>query len=203
MAGNGYLKGVGERLASLGKAAVNAAIPAVVSASINSAYGRIAENLRLLYKKTARNAAITFALNVCGMMILIFRPFGKSVSAWIGMAFFFSAFVFWLVRVILYCKDYGKVTLAMCARVLKERSLSRGISAFIASEYPAVALAYAGIDIAAAHFSAMRTIPRLHELVRLFIRHFWKRIALFALIVCFYSVALYWVVRPLLLRMYW
>ena len=202
MAG-GYLKGVGARLASLGKAAVNAAIPAVVSASINSAYERIAETLRRLYAKTVRNAAITFALNAAGTMALIFRPFGKGASAWIGMAFFSASFAFWLVRVILYCKDYGKTTLALCRNILSKRSLSKGISAFIANEYPAVALAYAGIDVAAAHFSAMKEIPRLHELVRLFMRHFRKRIALFFCMMVLYTVSVHWVLKPIILRMYW
>ena len=40
-----YLKEVGARLFSLGKAAVNAAIPAVVMASINSAYDLIEKKL--------------------------------------------------------------------------------------------------------------------------------------------------------------
>ena len=70
-----YWKKIGIRLASLGKAAVNAAIPAVVMASINSACDLIEEKLHQLYFKTIRNSAITLALNAAGILILIFQPF--------------------------------------------------------------------------------------------------------------------------------
>ena len=56
---------------------MNAAIPAVVAASIEKAYELIETKLHQLYKKTLRNAAITLAINVAGILVLIFQPFGK------------------------------------------------------------------------------------------------------------------------------
>ena len=197
-----YWKKVGARLASLGKAAVNAAIPAVVMASINTAYEYIEKKLRELYLKTIRNSVITLALNAAGVLILIFQPFGKTVATCLSIAFFFSSFVFWLVRTILYCKDYGKVTVYISKNVIQSRSLSKGISKFIVDEYPLVTLTYAGIDIAANHFFALKEIPRLNELVKLFIQNFWKRLALFAGIMTFYTVTVYWVIKPILIRQY-
>ena len=197
-----YWKKVGSRLASLGKAAVNAAIPAVVMASINTAYEHIEKKLRELYLKTIRNSVITLALNAAGVLILIFQPFGKTVATCLSIAFFFSSFVFWLVRTILYCKDYGKVTVYISKNVIQSRSLSKGISKFIVDEYPLVTLTYAGIDIAANHFSALKEIPRLNELVKLFIQNFRKRLALFAGIMTFYTVTVYWVIKPILIRQY-
>ncbi len=197
-----YWKKVGARLASLGKAAVNAAIPAVVMASINTAYEHIEKKLRELYLKTIRNSVITLALNAAGVLILIFQPFGKTVAICQSIAFFFSSFVFWLVRTILYCKDYGKVTVDISKNVIQSRSLSKGISKFIVDEYPLVTLTYAGIDIAANHFFALKEIPRLNELVKLFIQNFWKRLALFAGIMTFYTVTVYWVIKPILIRQY-
>ena len=197
-----YLKKVCLRLASLGKAAVNAAIPAVVMASINSAYELIEKKLHQLYFKTIRNSAITLALNTAGVLILIFQPFGKNIAKWISLAFFFSSFVFWLVRTILYCKNYGKVTVDISKNVIKSHSLSKGISKFIINEYPLVTLTYAGIDIVANHFSVLKEIPRLNELMKLFIQNFWKRVALFAGIMTFYTVIVYWVIKPVILRSY-
>ena len=46
--------------------------------------------------------------------------------------------LFWLVRTIFYCKDYGKVTLDISKNVIQSRSLSKGISKFIVDEYPLV-----------------------------------------------------------------
>ena len=83
-----YLKRVGARLASLGKTAVNDAIPAVVMASINSANDLIENKLHQFYFKTIQNSAITLTLNIAGILILIFQPFGKKIATWICLAFF-------------------------------------------------------------------------------------------------------------------
>lgn len=197
-----YMKRVGARLIGLGKAAVNAAIPAVVAASINSAYEVIENKLHQLYKKTIRNSAITLTINVAGILVLVFQPFGKKVATWISISFFAAAFIFWLVRTILYCKNYGRITLDICKDILQQHSVSKGISKFITDEYPLVTLTYAGIDLAAYQFSALKEIPRLNELVKLFIQNFWKRIVLFASLVAIYTITVYGIIKPILLKMY-
>ena len=187
-----YWKRVAARLFRLSRAAVNAAIPPVLQASLNSAYDLIEQKLRQIYKKTIRNAAITLAINVAGMLILFFHP--------VGMAFFAAAFIFWLVRLILYCKNYGRVTLAITKNVFRQHSLSKGISRFITEQYPLVTWTYAGIDLAATQFSALKEIPRLDDLVKLFIQNFYKRIALFAGILAFYTITVYWIIKPILIN---
>ena len=195
-----YWKRVAARLFRLSRAAVNAAIPPVLEASLNSACDLIEQKLHQIYKKTIRNAAITLAVNVAGMLILIFHPFGTRVATWLGMSFFAAAFIFWLVRLILYCKNYGRVTLAITKNVFRQRSLSKGISRFITDEYPLVTWTYAGIDLAATQFSALKEIPRLDDLVKLFIQNFYKRIALFAGILAFYTITVYWIIKPILIN---
>ena len=187
-----YWKRVAARLFRLSRAAVNAAIPPVLQASLNTAYDLIEQKLRQIYKKTIRNAAITLAINVTGMLILFFHP--------VGMAFFAAAFIFWLVRLILYCKNYGRVTLAITKNVFRQHSLSKGISRFITEQYPLVTWTYAGIDLAATQFSALKEIPHLDDLVKLFIQNFYKRIALFAGILAFYTITVYWIIKPILIN---
>ena len=179
---------------------MNAAIPKVLEASLNSACELIEEKLHQIYKRTIRNAAITLAINAAGMLVLIFHPFGKQIAAWISTAFFAGAFVFWIVRMILYCKNYGRVTVAIAMKVIKERSLSKGVSRFITDEYPLVTWTYAGIDLAALQLSALKEIPRLDELVKLFIQNFWKRIALFTGLLTFYTITVYWIIKPILIN---
>ena len=94
------------------------------------------------------------------------------------------------------------MTLDIYKNVIQSRSLSKGISKFIVDEYPLVTLTYAGIDIAANYFSALKEIPRLNELVKLFIQNFWKHLALFAGIMTFYTVTVYWVIKPIIIRQY-
>ena len=187
-----YWKRVAARLFRLSRAAVNAAIPPVLQASLNTAYDLIEQKLHKIYQKTIRNAAITLAINVAGMVILFFHP--------VGMAFFAAAFIFWLVRLILYCKNYGRVTLAITKNVFRQHSLSKGISRFITEQYPLVTWTYAGIDLAATQFSALKEIPRLDDLVKLFIQNFYKRIALFAGILAFYTITVYWIIKPILIN---
>ena len=187
-----YWRRVVGRLFRLSRAAVNAAIPPVLQASLNTAYDLIEQKLRQIYKKTIRNAAITLAINVTGMLILFFHP--------VGMAFFAAAFIFWLVRLILYCKNYGRVTLAITKNVFRQHSLSKGISRFITEQYPLVTWTYAGIDLAATQFTALKEIPRLDDLVKLFIQNFYKRIALFAGILAFYTITVYWIIKPILIN---
>jgi hypothetical protein len=195
-----YWKRVAARLFRLSRAAVNAAIPPVLQASLNTAYDLIEQKLRQIYKKTIRNAAITLAINVAGMLILIFHPFGTKVATWLSMPFFTAAFIFWLVRLILYCKNYGRVTLAITKNVFRQHSLSKGISRFITEQYPLVTWTYAGIDLAATQFSALKEIPRLDDLVKLFIQNFYKRIALFVSILAFYTITVYWIIKPILIN---
>ena len=147
-----YWKRVAARFFRLSRAAINAAIPSVLQASLNSAYDLIEQKLHQIYKKTIRNAAITLAINVAGMLILIFHPFGTQLATWLSMPFFAAAFIFWLVRLILYSKNYGRVTLAITKNVFRQHSLSKGISRFIKEQYPLVTWTYAGIDLAATQF---------------------------------------------------
>ena len=197
-----YLWHVGAKLARLGVAAVNAAIPVAVAATIEKANELIEAKLRQLYKITIRNSAITLAINTAGILILIFHPFGKRAATWISMIFFAAAFIFWLVRVILYCKRYGKTTVSGIKNVIEKRSLSKGISKSIVENYPRITWVYAGINLASNKFSALKEIPRLNELVKIFIQNFWKRIALFAGIVTFYTITVYWIIKPILIKIY-
>ena len=118
------------------------------------------------------------------------------------MTFFFASFVFWLVRMILYCKNYGRITIDISKNVANQRSLYKGISKFITDEYPLVAITYTGIDLAAYKFSAFKEIPHLNELVKIFIQNFWKRLAWFAGIMVFYTITVYWVIKPILMKRY-
>ena len=107
------------------------------------------------------------------------------MSKYLKEVFFFTSFIFWFVRMILYCKNYGRITIDISKNILNQKSISKGISKFITDEYPLVTLTYAGIDLAAYQFSAPKEIPRLNELVKLFIQNFWKRLAWFVGIMTF------------------
>ena len=204
---SGYWKGVASRLATLGKAALNLAAPVAIEVGVGAlaskACDKIELKLKQLYKKTAINSGITFLINLVGILILALRPFGEKASAIVAVVFFAAAAVFFWVRVILWCRSYGTQTVGVTKSVLQEKSLHTGIEKYVLSSFPFIALTYAGIDVGAAYVPALKTVPRIPQLIDFFVGYFWKRVALFAGIVTTYTVIVFWVVRPVLVKMFW
>lgn len=202
-----YWKGVASRLAALGKAALNMAAPVAVEVGVGTlvskACDKIEIKLKQLYKKTAINSGITFLINLVGILILALRPFGDKASAIVSVVFFTGAAVFFWVRVILWCRSYGTQTFEVTKSVWHEKSIHTGIEKYVLSSFPFIALTYAGIDVGAAYVPALKTVPRIPQLIDFFVGYFWKRVALFAGIVAVYTVAVLWIVRPVLIKMFW
>ena len=202
-----YWKGVASRLAALGKAALNMAAPVVVEvgvcALVSKACDKIEIKLKQLYKKTAINSGITFLINLFGILILALRSFGEKLSAIVAVIFFTGAALFFWVRVILWCKSYGTQTIEVTKSLWREKSIHIGIEKYVLSSFPFIALTYTGIDVGAAYMPALKNVPRIPQLIDFFVKYFWKRIALFVGIVATYTVAVLWVIRPVLIHRYW
>lgn len=199
-----YWKGVGSRLFSLGKTVFEKAAPiaidVAVTAAIEKACSVIEEKLNQTYVKTAINSAITLAVNIAGLLIVILKPFGEVASSYIGSVFFVGGFVFWIVRTVLFWKKNGKMIFQISKDIIHDKSVSKGIETYIKTEIPAVSLAYSGIEIASRFLPALDRIPKIPETVKYFIKNFWKRIALFGGIVAAYSISVYWILKPFLLK---
>ena len=203
----GYLKGVLSRLASLGKAALDVAAPVAVEIGVETLISKACEiielKLKQLYKKTAINSAINFLINVAGILCLALRPFGQKPSAIVAIICFAAAAVFFLVRLILWCRTYGRQTLDVTKSVFREKSLHAGIEKYVLSTFPYISLTYAGIDFGSTYIPALNNVPRIPQLIDFFVRYFWKRLALFAGIVAIYTIAVLWILKPILVHRYW
>jgi len=201
---NKYWSGVGKKLKSLGTTVVKSAVPAAVDYAVISAVEKacevIEDKLKKLYLRTGRNSAISFSVNLAGILFLIFKPFGEAISRYVAMAFFFSSFVFWLVRTILFIKNYGKTTIEVTKNIFKKKSVYKGIENYVLTSFPLISMGYAGIAVASEFVPSLKKVPRISEFVKFLVKTFWKRIALFASIVATYTVLVFWVVKPLLLR---
>ncbi|MCR4734857.1 MAG: hypothetical protein K5829_07640 [Treponema sp.] len=199
-----YWSGVGKRLFSLGKTALNVAAPIAVDIGVNELVSRTCDSielsLRKMYKKTLRNAIITFCLNLVGILLLAFRPFGQMPSFLIAVIFFLGAIVFFIVRLVLGIRDYGSTVFSACKYVLKEKSLHKGIESYVLNKFPIVALAYAGIDLGSLYLPALRDVPRIPSLIDFLVKHFWKRILLFLGIMALYTISVYWILKPILIQ---
>lgn len=203
---NEYWSSVGKRLLSLGKTALNLAAPVAINYEITKAVEKacsiIEGKIKELYKQTAINSAISLAINLSGILILIFKPFEENVSRYMACVFFFASFIFWLVRTILFVKNYGKVTIQISKTVIKQKSLYNGIEQYVLKEFPLIALGYDGIDIASEFVPFLNEIPRISEFVKYLVKLFWKKVALFAGIMGVYTIIVFGIVKPLLIDQY-
>ena len=81
--------------------------------------------------------------------------------------------------------------------------IHKGIEKYVLSSFPYIALTYTGIDVGAVYLPALKNVPRIPQLIDYFVGYFWKRIALFVGIVAVYTVAVLWIVKPILIHRYW
>ena len=202
-----YWKGVVSRLASLGKATLSVAAPVAVEVGVGALVSKACEKIELrlkqLYKRTAINSAITFFINLVGILFLALRPFGERTSAIVAVVFFAGAASFFLVRLVLWCRAYGSQALGLTKSIWHEKGIHSGIEQYVLSTFPYISLTYAGIDVGSMYVPALENVPRIPQLIDFFVGYFWKRVALFAGIVVTYTVVVLWVVKPILIHKYW
>lgn len=204
---SGYWKGVASRLVSLGKVVLNVAAPVAIEAGVGALISKSCDEIELrlkkLYKRTAINSGITFLINLIGILFLALRPFGDRISAIVAVLFFASTAVFFLVRLVLWCRSYGFHAIEVTKSIWHEKSIHAGIEKYVLSTFPYISLTYAGIDIGSKYIPALKSVPRIPQLIDFFVGYFWKKVALFAGIVVTYTVVILWIVKPLLIHRFW
>ena len=196
-------KRISSRLVNLLKAAVNIVAEAAIDTSVNvlitKACKKIEISLKTLYKKTARNSIISFIINLLGILCLGIKPFGKKVSLVIASIFFAAAGIFFIIRTISFIKTYGKQGLTLMNNIMDAKSIHRGIEKYLYSNFPAIALIYAGFNIGEIYLPALKKVPDIPQLIDSLVGLFWKRLALYAGIVTSYTIIIFGIIKPVLI----
>ena len=195
-----YLSGVGKRLKGLSEVLLDMTVPVAVEAAIEKACSVINVKLHEMYKSTIMNSIITLGLNIAGMLVALFNPFGIVVSKYVTALFFFTSCVFFTFRMIKFLQNYGRITLAIGKNSVTSKSVSIGIENYVYQQLPIVSLAYTGIEVAACHLPALRKIPSIKATIRRIIQVFWKQVLVYVLVVLIYSIGVYCVAKPILLE---
>lgn len=195
-----YWSRVGEKLKGISKVVLDMSVPVAVEAGIEKACSIINEKLHKMYRNTIMNSLITLILNIAGMLIVFFHPFGTIVSEYIAAAFFIGSVVIFFVRLIQYIREYGKVTIDVGKNIVTERSISKGIENYVLTEFPVISLAYTGISIISDYLPALKQIPSLRKTIKLFIQTFWKQLVVFCSVMVVYIISVYWIAKPILLQ---
>lgn len=155
-----------------------------------SYYEKIDFKLKEIFYLMLLNSVITFVINMAGVAILIIKPV-KEYSRIIAFGLFSITIIYSLIRLILYLKQYGKITIGIIKPVIKEKSLSKGISIFVQETYPLITKIYAGINIAKTFVPGLDSIPDFDKIVKDFINHFKKKVILVSLMFLVYSLIIY------------
>lgn len=202
-----YWSGVGNRLKSLGKTILDAAAPVAVDYAVNMAVEKacdvIEQKLKAMYRQTIINSAITLGINVAGILVLVFKPFGIQPSRYVAMGIFASAMILSFSRFVLFLKNNGKTTLDVLKHIYKEKSVYTGIEKYVLTNFPLISLGYAGISIASEYVPSLKQVPRIGPFVKHLVGLFWKRVTLFAGIMAFYTVLVFWVIKPMLMQRFY
>ena len=195
-----YLSGISKRLKGLSAALLDMTVPVAVEAAIEKACSVINAKLHEMYKSTIMNSIITLGLNIAGMLVALFNPFGIVVSKYVAALLFIASFVFFTWRLVKFLKNYGRTTVDIGKNIVTSRSVSTGIENYVYQQFPIVSLAYTGIEIAACQLPALKKIPSIKATVKRIVRIFWKQVLVYGLVVLIYSVGVYWIAKPILLE---
>lgn len=155
-----------------------------------SYYEKIDFKLKEIFYNMLLNSVITFVINITGIVILIVKPVNE-YSKYIALGFFVISFIYTLVRIILYFRQYGKVSMGIAKLVIKNKSLSKGISQYIQETYPTITTVYAGINVAKQFIPGLDTIPDFDNIVKDFINHYKKKVLIVVSLFVLYAVVIF------------
>lgn len=199
---NSYRSQVVSKLKGISKAILDMSIPFAVDVAVETVCKKIEEKLHTFYKNTTISSLITLALNIIGLLLVLFYPFGKTVSKIFAIFIFLASGIFSLIRCVKFIKKYGKSSIDMTKNIWREKSISKGIEAYIFSEFPAISMIFAGIDFAVSYCSQLNQVPKFNETIKFIISVFWKKLALFLGLLSIYLILLYGIVKPFILIKY-
>ena len=151
-------------------------------------YHKIDETLSKIFSSFLITTIITFCVNAIGCVILITKPFGMPASRYVSTAIFACMFIYAVIRFIIYLKKYGKMTWKIAVPVFKNKSISKGISEFICTEYKYLDYIFNGIKIAKQYVPELNEIPEAPQIIKTFENHYKKRIILFTVCVVLYTI---------------
>lgn len=103
---NIYRDQVVSKLKGISRAILDMSIPFAVDVAVEKVCKKIQEKLHTFYKNTTINSLITLALNIIGLLLVLFYPFGKTPSNIFAILIFFASGIFSLSRCVKFVKKY-------------------------------------------------------------------------------------------------
>lgn len=197
-----YWKQISKKLKGVSKIILDMAIPLAVEAGIEKVCSIFNTKLHEMYRNIIINSIVTLGLNIIGMLIVFFNPFGMVVSGYIAAVCFLSSIVLFSVRIVRYFKKNGRDIINIGKSIIGKRSVSKGIEDYVYINFPIIAAVYSGINIVTCLLPSLKMVPSIQTTVSHMIHIFWKQLLLFVLVVLVYSVGIYWIVKPMLLKKY-
>lgn len=194
------------RLKTIGLATLNIAAPVAIGFAVEKLVEKavvlIEIKLHEIYKLTIINSIITFLINLAGILLIIFRPFGINLSRQIAFTFFGTALIISLIRLIFFAKNNGKIILGITRESFSQKSFYKGTENFIISQFPMISKIYTGIELGEKYVPSLSLFPRIENLTRTFVYMFRRQLIIYAVLLSIYTVVFFWIIKPIIIMKY-
>ena len=169
------------------------ALPAILDFGEKEIKGRLNASLKV----TIKNSAITFFVLMCGILLVVFKPFNEILSYYIASVFFLFSLVWSCVRFV----RNAKITYPIIKNVVQEKNLEAGLCKYLMERYPKVKKALETVKKLSPYIPALKEFPELEEIVRYYIDVFKKRIIIFVAMFGAYTL-LFFITRRILITQF-
>lgn len=154
------------------------------------------------FKKIAIRSVVKLVTTFTAIIIVIWQPFAQQTTEWIASLVFILLFLWTFFSILLtLAKNFY---LAIC--IYKEKSISKGIVAFLVSKYKVASIGIISYKVAkyiGGNFSQnFATLPEPSDIVKEFLRYLVKDILFFAILFFLYVSAVNLGFKPFLLQKY-
>lgn len=158
----------------------------------------ISQNLDKAFKNSLINIAISFSITVTGILFVILKPFGETVSYYIA-SFIFTGWIGYSVwRNVKWIKKGAPWIKSVC----KERSVKKGIISEVKNQYHQLEVLENVKRKGSVFIHALDEIPCTEELYDYYLGFFKKRLLVIGGIVASYVLIVQFVLKPLLINQF-
>lgn len=156
------------------------------------------QNLDKAMKNSLLNMAINLSVNITGILFVILKPFGETVSYYIASVIFLGWFVYSALRAV----KLVKTGLPWIKSVYKERSIKKGIIAEVKNLYHSLEVLENIKRNGSVFIHALDEIPCTEELYDYYLGYFKKKLLIIGAVVASYVVVVQFVLKPLLINQF-
>lgn len=159
---------------------------------------QIKQKLDCSVRRTVVVSAINLAVFSGGFLLVVFVPFGNTVSFLCAAVIFLLCLVWSVFRLIKNCRT----ALPIIRQIVRRKSVRCGVAGYIREKYPAVQVGESVLWVGALFSKELRKFPTLEDLIHQYIQTFFRFLVIYAAVMAVYCLLINFILKPLLLRQF-